>query len=263
MRRLGQALAIAAIFLLFSPEWLPLDPWIVRAAAAAALLVGLTVSVLGAVLGSLPENARMDALDDECIPAPCVPLVEAIEALGFLRLGPARRVHLEPMATIVPLWNAAHRAYATVFASDGAPAQAHYDFVTVFEPGDVGLTSAATPSAGVLPLARGSFAQIFRGATPEELLPRHLEGCAQLAQAASLRPAPCADRFEELLALALRRQRHAFLKAPLRHTWTALWRVVSKKTPVLGPVLAQRDTRDRLEALANPLAHADDALAVR
>jgi hypothetical protein len=260
MRRLGQAVAIVGVFLLFSPHWVPLDPWVARGGAVALFVVGLTLAVLGSVLNSLPENARMDPLHEEDTPPACVPLVERIEALGFARLGPPRRVHLDPIATIVPLWHAAHRCYATVFCSDGAPAQAHYDFVTVFETGDVGLTSAATPSAGVLPPPRGSFVQIFPGATPDKLLPRHLEGCEQLGQAAGRRPAPCCERFEDLLALALRRQRRAFLKAPLRHTWTALWRVVSKRTPAMGPVLEQRSTRDRLDALAHPLA--EDALAL-
>ncbi|MCK6458392.1 MAG: hypothetical protein L6Q95_00685 [Planctomycetes bacterium] len=263
MRRLGQAVAILAVFLLFSPDWVPLDPAIVRVVAGGLLAAGLTAAVLGSVLGSLPSKAVMDEVADESIPAPCVPLMEEIEALGFARLGPARRVHLAPGASIVPFWSAAHRCYATAFASDGAPAQAHYDFVTVFEPGDVGLTSAATPSAGVLPPARGSFLQIFPGAAPGDLLRRHIEGVEALGGAASLRPAACAESFDDLLAAALRRQREAFLRAPLFHTWMALWRVASRRVPAIGPVLEQRDTRDRLDALANPLAHADEALAVR
>jgi hypothetical protein len=261
MRRLGQAVAILAVFLLFSPDWVPLDPAIVRVVAGGLLAAGLTAAVLGSVLGSLPSNAVMDEIAD--VPPVCGPLVEEIESLGFTRLGPARRVHLDPKASIVPFWSAAHRCYATVFSSDGAPAQAHYDFVTVFEPGDVGLTSAATPSAGVLPPARGSFLQIFPGAAPGDLLRRHLEGVEALGGAASLRPAACAESFDDLLAAALRRQREAFLRMPLFHTWTALWRVVIRRVPSLGPVLEQKHTRDRLDALANPLAHADEALAVR
>jgi hypothetical protein len=265
MRRLGQSLAIAGVLLLFNPEWVPLDPGIVRAAAAALLLVGLTVAVLGAVLGSLPENARMDSLPDEHIPAPCLPLVARIEALGFARLGPALRVHLEPMATIVPLWHAAERSYATVFVSDGAPAQAHFDFVTVFEPGEVALTSAANPGAGVLPPSHGAFLQIFPGAAPETLVEHHREGRDHLAHAAGVQPRPCCADFGELLARALWRQRVAFLRAPLRHTWIALGRTLSKRTPALGPVAAQAATRDRIDALADPLARADaeDVLAVR
>lgn len=262
MRNLGQALAIASVLLFFSPGWVPLDPLVVRVAAAALFVVGLTIAVLGAVTSNLPEDARMDPLPDEEVPDPCLPLVERIEALGFARLGLAQRVLLKPMASIVPLWHAAHQAYATVFVSDGAPTTAHYDFATIFE-GKVGLTSAANPGAGVLPLAPGTFLQIFPGNQPEDLLRRHLEGVGQLAQAASLRLAPRCDRFEDLLADALRRQRHAFLKAPLRHTWTALWRVVSKRTPVLGPVLDQRATRDRIDALSNPLARADEPVAAR
>jgi hypothetical protein len=263
MRRLGQALAIAGVLLLFSPDWVPLDPAPVRIAAAGLFLVGLTMAVLGAVLGNLPEAARMHAVGDERIPAVCLPLVRRIEALGFARLGPALRVHLEPEASIVPLWHAADRAYATVFVSDGAPAQAHYDFVTVFEPGEIALTSAANPAAGVLPPSRGAFLQIFPGATPENLVERHREGRDHLARAAGVDPRPCCTSFEELLARALRGQRHAFLAAPLRHTWTALWRVLTKRTPALGPVAAQAGTRDRIDALASPLARAKDALAAR
>lgn len=261
MRHVGQALAILGILLLFSPRWVPLDPLAVRGIALAMLAIGLTVSVLGAVLGNLPEHVRMDAMPDDDVPAPCTMLVEEIEQLGFARLGHARRVHLAPMASLVPLWHAANRVYSTVYVSDGAPGQAHFDFVTVFEPGHAGLTSAAQRAAGVLPQPRGAFLQILPDASPGELLRAHLEGCEALGNAASLRPAPCVDRFDELLAGALRRQRHTFLEAPLRHTWTALWRVLTKSTPALGPVMQQKATRDRLDALAAP--HADEALTAR
>ena len=265
MRRLGQSLAIAGAILFYSPEWIPLDAGLVRALAAALFLGALTMAVRGAVLGSLRENTRMTALPDDAIHGPCLRLVGNIEALGFARLGPALRVHIDPEASIVPLWNAAERTYATVFASDGEPAQAHYDFVTVFEPGEVALTSAANRSAGVLPQPRGVFLQIFPGAAPETLIERHREGRDHVARAAGVQPRPCCADFEELLARALRRQRHAFLTAPLRNTWIALWRTVSKRTPALGPVAAQAATRDRIDALADPLARADadDVLAVR
>lgn len=263
MRRLGQSLAIAGAFLLFSPEWVPLDPWLVRGAAAALFLVGLTAAVMGAVLGSLPEAARMSPLEDDAIPVPCVPLVERIESLGFTRLGTALRVHLEPEASLVPFWHAGERTYSTVFASDGAPAQAFFDFVTVFEPGTVGLTSAANRTSGVLPPTHGGFLQIFPGAEPETLLERHREAREHLARAAGVQPKPLCRSFEDLLAMALRHQRHAFLRAPLRHTWTVLWRMLTRTTPALGPLEAQRATRDRLDALADPLARAeaDEALS--
>ncbi len=262
MRRIGQALAIASIFLVFSPEWVPLDPWLVRGGAVTFFLVGLTIAVLGAILASLPENARMDAIEDDAVPAPCLALVQDIEALGFSRLGPALRVHLEPEASLVPLWHAAHRSYSTVFVSDGAPAQAHYDFVTVFEPGRVALTSAANPGAGVLPLAQGTFPQIFPGAAPGALLERHQEGRDHIAAATRTQPQPCCADFQELLRGALRRQRAVFLRAPLRHTWTALFRVLTKRTPALGPVAEQTLARAWLEAW-DPLApaDADDVLA--
>jgi hypothetical protein len=75
MRRAGQLLTILGILLLFSPEWLPMDAWAARGIAVAAFLVGLTVTVLGSILGNLPADARMDALDER-VPAPCAPLVE-------------------------------------------------------------------------------------------------------------------------------------------------------------------------------------------
>jgi hypothetical protein len=264
MRRLGQALAIAGILLLFSPEWVPFDPLVVRGAALALFLGGLTLAVLASILANLPAAARMDPLADDALPIPCEPLVEDLLALGFQRLGPVLRVHMEPMASLVPLWHPAEQCYATVFHSCGAPGQAHYDIVTVFEPGEAGLTSAANPAAGVLPPAPGAFLQIFPGAAPQELLERHREGRDHLARAAVLRPRPCCDRFQDLLAQALRRQRVAFLRSPLRHTWIALWRVLTKRVPALGPVASQAATPERLEQLSDPRARAetDDALFV-
>ncbi len=248
MRRIGQSLAIAGALLSFSPDWLPFETGTGRVIALGLFFVGLTVAVMGAVLGSLPENARKTAIGNG-IPAVCQPLVRRIEGLGFARLGPALRVHLEPAAYLVPLWHEADRMYSTVFASDGAPTKAHYDFVTVFEPGEVALTSAANVAAGVLPPSDGSFLQIFPGENPETLVERHRDGCEHLARAARVQPRPRAASFEALLAGAMRRQRHAFLRAPLRNTWTALLRVVTKRTPAIGPVGEQAATGDRLEAL--------------
>jgi hypothetical protein len=265
MRNFGQTLAIAGILLLWSPGWLPFDvsPWAVRAAALGVLLCGLVIAVLGSVLDNLPERARMEPLPDDAIPGHCLPLVEQVEALGFRRLGPALRVHLQPKASIVPLWHEGERAYATVFGSDGAAGRAFYDFVTVFEPGDAGLTSAANVSAGVLPQADGSFLQIFPGAEPADLLPRHLEARDHLAREGGLRAKGLCASFEEILALALRRQREAFLRAPLRNTWVALWRVLAKRSPAARPLASQPATRARLEALADPFSRAkadEDAL---
>jgi hypothetical protein len=264
MRRLGQSLAILSVLLVFSPDWVPLDPWLVRAGAATFFVVGLTIAVLGAVLASLPGNARMEALEDDAVPAPCLDLVGRIEALGFGRLGSALRVHLEPPASIVPLWHTAERSYATVFVSDGAPAQAHFDFVTMFEPGRASLTSAANPAAGVLPQPHGVFLQIFTGAEPETLLERHREGRDHVAAAVRAQPQSCCADFPEVLRVALRRQREAFLRAPVRHTWIALLRVLTKRTPSLGPVAEQKIARERLDAW-DPLARADadDVLATR
>lgn len=260
MRRIGQGLAIAGVFLFFSPGWLPFDTSVARGVAGAMFLVGLTVAVMGAILGSLPENARITSAGHG-VPAVLQPLVGRIERLGFERLGPALRVHLEPAAYLVPLWHEGDRMYATVFSSDGAPTKAHFDFVTAFEPGEVGLTSSANVAAGVLPPAHGSFLQIFPGDLPDALLARHREGCRHLSRAAGVEPRARTHGFEALLATALRRQRHAFLRAPLRNTWTALWRVLRKTSPAKGPVMSQAATRGRLEALA--FSHADDALAAR
>jgi len=96
---------------------------------------------------------------------------------------------------------------------------------------------------------------------PSAVLQRHDQGAEHMAREAGLRPAPRCDRFEELLARALRRQRRAFLKAPVRNTWTALWRVLRKSSPALGPVSAQPATRARLEAVAT--TPVEDAVAVR
>jgi hypothetical protein len=259
MRKAGTFLAIACIVLFFSPGWLPFEPGLVRFLAPLLFVAGLTMAVLGAVLGNLPEHARMTPLAD-AVPAACRGLLARMQELGFARLGPVLRVHLDPGATIVPLWSETERTYATVFVSDGAPGKAHFDFVTVLD-GEVGLTSSPNPAAGVLPQSPRSFLQIFANEEPETLLGRHLEGRDQLARAARVEPKPRCASFEALLAGALRRQRQSFLRAPLRNTWTALWRVVTKSTPDRGPVLAQPGARGRIDSFA--LAGSENALARR
>jgi hypothetical protein len=248
MRRFGQGLAIVSIFLFFSPGWLPFEEGTARAVVSALFLVGLTVAVMGAVLGSLPEKAKITTIGHG-IPAVCQPLVRRIEDLGFERLGDSLRVHLDPPAYLVPLWNEADRTYSTVFASDGAPTKAHFDFVTMFQPGEVALTSSANVGAGVLPPAEGSFLQIIQGESPEELLEYHRQGCEHLTRAARVEPRAKAATFEYLLENALRRQRVAFLRAPLRNTWTALFRVLRKSSPAVGPVGQQPATQARIDAL--------------
>jgi hypothetical protein len=248
MRRFGQALAIVSVFLFFSPDWVPLEAGMARVVVAVLFSVGLTVAVMGAVLGSLPENAKITSIGHG-IPAVLQPLVRRIEGLGFERLGSALRVHLEPPAYLVALWHEGDRTYSTVFASDGAPDKAHFDYVTMFQPGEVGLTSSANVGAGVLPPADGSFLQIFPGEAPEQLLECHRQGCEHLVHAARVQPRAKAATFEFLLAGALARQRAAFMRAPLRNTWTALFRVLRKSSPAVGPVGQQPATQARIDAL--------------
>ena len=78
MRRIGQALALGGVLILFSPGWLPLDPAAARGIAGAMFLVGLTVAVAGAILGSLPADARMDPLPGT--PEACAPRLHDLQS---------------------------------------------------------------------------------------------------------------------------------------------------------------------------------------
>src|SRR5438034_988064 len=118
--------------------------------------------------------------------------------------------------------------------------------------GGVGLTTSPSRSAAVLHATPGALRQVFPGADAATLLARHREALAWLStQGICARPLRGAE-FETLFRSAMERHRAAFRAARLRFAFTAIWRVVSRTTPNLGPLPQQRAARAEIRRLARP-----------
>jgi hypothetical protein len=100
--------------------------------------------------------------------------------------------------------------------------------VSVLDGARGGLTTGAEPAGATIPAARGSLRQVFPRASVEQVFERHRQGLAQLRSRGLAAKAVSASTF--------RRQREAFLTAPLRGTAVTLWRAAIGWTPHLGPI---------------------------
>ncbi|MGH7162347.1 MAG: hypothetical protein ACREID_02600 [Planctomycetota bacterium] len=205
----------------------------------AALLVLLTLVAVGvAILRNLPGRVGVAPLPESGVSPNLKALEEQYARLGFQRAGPPLAVRLFPPAILVPFVNAKEAMYGTAFLPRGMSGPT-FDFVTVLEGGRGGLTSAPKLEAGVLPAAPGDLRQIFPGLAPGELLDRHREAVRWLRDQGFAPRKVSAETFSLDFTASFARLRRAFLQAPVRNTVRALVRVLTRKSPHLGPVDVQ------------------------
>lgn len=237
MRWISHAIGMLGAIFLFAPEWLPFD--LPGAASVAVglgvLVVGTVGAVLFAILRNLPESLEFGPMHGHALPGTFHDLVSRFERAGFQTFGEPVVARLHPEATVVGLRNPSERAYATVFLTHSSPPRVACDVVTIFGRGEEGLTTAAEPGAGVLPLAPGEHLQIYPGAPVETLLLRHREGVAAMSRGGR-QPRLLPLAIEELLRISIRRKRQAFLRSPLLHALVAIGRTVTKRSPYHRPV---------------------------
>jgi len=112
-----------------------------------------------------------------------------------------------------------------------------------------GLTSGAEPAGALVPAASGSLRQVFPMADVEQVLRRHREGLQYLRARGLSAKAVSATTFRRDFATSFRRQREAFLAAPLRGAAVTLWRAATGRTPHVGPIAQQAAARAVIQEL--------------
>jgi len=245
---IGATLAVLAV-------WLAWDsglsfPLVLPAVllAGSALVVW---SVHAAILKSLPEQVAIEPLADGQVPAPAWDRIHELEKLGFERIGEAMRFQLGQAADVVPLAHAGESTYATVIHIHSTPPRTAFDFVTAFQSPRAGLTSSPEPGSGVLPLGSDEFLQVFPGATPAAVHGHHRRALALLTGAGLQPAAPSASAVRGLLKESIRRRRQGFLRAQWINTFLALYRTVTKSTPLARPLSEQPGALGRIKLLAS------------
>lgn len=244
MRSLSRFLPIlvglALGYLLVSPpDWLEhlgVWRWLAVLALVLAGLLGFTAYQLSA---SLPADPRLEPMPEAAVTGDLRGLCSRFEALGFERVGTPLTVEISPPALMVAFVHSAERAYATAFRTGTVPPKTAFDCVSILEGDRGGLTTGAEPAGAAIPAARGSLRQVFPGARVEQVFDRHRQALQHLRGRGLAAKAVSAQTFRPDFALSFRRQREAFLAAPLRGAAVTLWRASTGRTPHLGPIASQ------------------------
>ncbi len=215
-----------------------LGPWR-WPAVIAFVLAGLLVLTAYQLSANLPADPPLEPATEAVVTGELRHLCARFEALRFERVGPPMTVGISPPGLLVPFVHEAERSYGTAFRTSTVPPRTAFDCVSILE-GDRGsLTTGAERGGAVVPAARGSFRQVFPGASVEKVFERHREGL-QYLRGRGLAPRPVsASTFPRDFAASFRRQREAFTAAPLRAAAITLWRAATGRTPHLGPIDAQ------------------------
>ncbi len=148
-------------------------------------------------------------------------------------------VGISPPVLMVAFVHEAERSYATAFRTSTLPSKTAFDCVSILDGDRGGLTTGADPAGAVIPAARGSLRQVFPRVSVEQVFERHREGRQHLRTAGLAAKAVSASTFRGDFTASFRRQREAFLAAPLRGAAITLWRAATGRTPHLGPIATQ------------------------
>lgn len=217
--------------------------------AVALVLLLLLLFTAGQISANLPEDVALEPLDPAATSEALAALRFRCQVLGFAPVGPPLKVGISPPAVMVALAHAREPIYASAYQTGTLPARTAFDFVSVFEGDRGGLTSGAEPAGAMLPATPGSLRQVFRGEPLEHVLDRHREALAYLeGRGVRARPVSTAA-FPQDFKASVRRQRRAFLSAPVRRTAIMLWRVASGSTPHLGPLQSQAGAEREIDAI--------------
>ena len=244
MRRLYRFLPIlvglALGYLLVSPpEGLEgLGPWRWLAVPALVLLCLLAFTAYQ-LSANLPADPPLEPAPETEVAGDLRSFCARFEALGFKRIGPPMTVGISPPALMMAFVHEAERTYATAFRTGTVPAKAAFDCVSILDGDRGGLTTGAEPAGAAIPAARGALRQVFPGAGVELVFDRHRQALQYLRGRGLSAKTVDASSFRRDFALSFRRQREAFLAAPLRGTAVTLWRASTGRTPHLGPIATQ------------------------
>jgi hypothetical protein len=237
-------------YLLVSPpDWLaPLGPW--RWLAVGAIVLFLLLAFTAYQLSAnLPADPPLEPAAEAEVSGELRDLGTRYEALGFQRVGPPVTVGISPPALMVAFVHEAERTYGTAFRTTTLPPKTAFDCVSILDGDRGGLTTGAEPAGAAIPAARGSLRQVFPKASVEQVFTRHRQGLAHLRSRGLAARAVSASTFPRDFASSFRRQREAFLAAPLRGTVVTLWRAATGRTPHIGPIATQAVAQQSIHEL--------------
>ncbi len=220
--------------------------WAIQGALLALALLSFVFLML---LGNLPENLQMNVLPETAVPRDVQGISAEIEALGFRRVGAPWEVKVAPAATLLGFVHESEPVYATAFCTGTVPAKVSFDFVSIFDGPQGGLTTNNIAEGAVLPAGNSSMRQVFPGQAAEALFRRHLEGIQWLQKQGVRCRKVSTDRFESDFKAAMQHQRRMVLDAPLRGTFVTLWRAATKQVPFVGPLAQQSIASQQLVGL--------------
>lgn len=214
-----------------------------------AIVAATPFLVYYGICNALPENLQTTPMGDHDIPAALRDRIAEFLSFGFERDGPALTVQLQGEPLIVPLVNRERGLMATVFEFSKPKVRRGYDVVSLLEPGSMALTTGMDIGAGALPQPSNNFVQILPDAPVRELLGRHEQALQFLDQESGGTQRMLPARVEDAIRESFRRNRRHFDRNKVRSTLSALYRVIAKSNPHIGPLVTQAHARDQVRKL--------------
>jgi hypothetical protein len=205
----------------------------------ALVLLGLLAFTAYQLSANLPADPPLEPAPESEVAGDIRGLSSRFEALGFQRIGPPMTVGISPPVLMVAFVHEGERSYATAFRTGTVPQKTAFDCVSILEGDRGGLTTGAEAAGAAIPAARGALRQVFPGAGVEQVFDRHRRALQHLRSRGLPAKAVSASTFRHDFALSFRRQREAFLAAPLRGAAITLWRASTGRTPHLAPIASQ------------------------
>jgi len=213
--------AAVGVALVVSANRLGVGWWVV---IPVALL--LEMAYLAARLATLPIAPKLDPVEDPELSQRASILCDQVSALGFTRLEPA---HYRERDLIIAFQHASEPICVTVTQT---PYRTTYDLVSAVDRGWLQSTDHRTH--GGAPIEWGGWKQILPGMPIAQALGAHRAALALLAERGI-----AAQRIDDLIAaleVATHRERVELRAHPIRSAATMWWRMVSRRTPHLGPL---------------------------
>lgn len=236
------------------------EEWVLTVAVGIGAPALLLVGAYAVGLKSLPEDLRLQPLEEGDVSPELSSAVADFEALGYERLGPPLLAMFPVTPTLVPMVHRQAGIFGVAYEVSAPRQRIVLDCVTFFEGEGRSLTSSTTPDAASLLAPVGRFFQILDSADAHELHSYHVDGI-EFLRGAGLRSKSTSgatpEEIRSLMGQSVREYRRVLQAAPLRGTATAVWRALTKRNPHLRDVTSQPAARRQLQNLLGPLAGID------
>ena len=213
-------------------------------------LWAILVLLLLLILNNLPAKVPIHQTHSSCLNPAIFNLEKDLQALGFNRCSEPIEIGMATAAVALPFVNRANDCFALLYHPVSMPDKIGVDFVSTLagNQGNGGsLTTGNQVEGGILPLAEGSFMQLFPDMSPEVMYQNHREAVTLLAEHNLPSRRVEGRDFPGSIRKSIAKYRQVMLRNPIWHITIVLVRMISKNSPHVKPLRNQPAAMQRLD----------------